>query len=66
MYESYMKGLCLNIETCGLDLFNISMENLKPCYLLGVASFLSQGDRFKLVGLLLLTLLKVCTKIHKS
>lgn len=61
-----MKGMSLIEETCSLDLFNISMEILQPCYLHGVADLLSQGDSFKLVGFLLFTLLEVCTKILKA
>jgi len=64
--KSDVEGMNLSSETCSLYLFDISMEALKPCYLHGVANFLSKGDSFKLVGFLLFTPLEVCIEILKA
>lgn len=61
-----MRGMSVSIEACSLDLFNISMETLKPRYLHGVANFLSQEGSFKLVGFLLFTLLRGYTDILEA
>lgn len=60
--KSYIKGTSLSSETCNLNLFNISMKTLKPCYLHSEANFRSLEDRFKMVVFLLLTALEVCTE----
>lgn len=59
--KSYTKGMSLSLEACSLDLFYIGTETMKPRYLRDVASFLSQGDGFKVVGFLLFTPCKVFT-----
>lgn len=61
-----MRGMSVSIEACSLDLFNISMETPKTCYLHGVANFLSQEGNFKLVGFLLFTLLRGYTDILEA
>lgn len=65
LYKSYVKGMSLSMERCGLDLFNIGMETLKPWYLTGVANFLNQRDDFKLVGFLFLLSLKYAQKFSR-